>query len=87
MKNYQKNCQKNERKQKKTKRIEKFKIIERVDIKKEIELIKRLEAEILDESKVLEKIERKLRKEETTITKKRKKSFGRNLMNKKHQKD
>ena len=43
--------------------------------------MKRLETEILEESKALEEIEKKLRKEETTITKK---SFGRNLMSKKH---
>ena len=43
--------------------------------------MKRLETEILEESKALEEIEKTLRKEETTITKK---SFGRNLMSKKH---
>ena len=45
--------------------------MEKVNIKEEIELIERLETEILEKSKALEEIERKLKKEETTITKKK----------------
>ena len=63
------------------KRIEKFEILERVDTKEKIKFIKRIETEILDETKVFEETETKLRKVETTIMKK---AFERNLMNKKH---
>ena len=66
------------------KRKEKHEIIEIINIKEETELIKRMESEILEEAKALEKIEEKLRKLETKIMKTR---FWNKLMSKKHWKD
>ena len=51
-------------------KIEKHEIIEKINIKEEAELLKRMETKILDETKVFEEIETKLRNLKTTMLKK-----------------
>lgn len=70
MKNYQSNYQKYKKIKNINQKIEKHEIIEKINIKEEAELLKRMETKMLDETKVFEEIETKLRNLKTTMLKK-----------------